>query len=176
MEKLENQKCIFCHQDKLTLMQDEIDIPYFGKVFVFSMKCDNCNFSKSDVESVEIKEPCKITFTVENKNDLSVRVVKSSSASVKIPGLKIDSRPGPASNGFVSNVEGLLDRFKQILESARDNSEDEKDKKSLKNLLKKLWKVECGDIPLKIVIEDPTGNSGILSEKAVVEKVKSNKT
>ncbi len=172
MEKLEKQKCVFCHQDKLTLMQDEVDVPYFGKVFVFSMKCENCSFSKSDVEAVSIKEPCKITFTVENKKDLDVRVVKSSNASIKIPGLKVDSRPGPASEGYVSNVEGLLGRFKNILESARDNSEDEEDKKSIKSLLKKLWKVECGDIPLKIIIEDPTGNSGVISEKAVVEKMK----
>jgi C4-type Zn-finger protein len=38
--------------------------------------------------------------------------------------------------------------------------------------LKKLWKVECGDLPLKIVIEDPTGNSGIISEKTKIEKLK----
>ncbi len=175
MEKLEKQKCIFCHEDKLTLMQDELDIPYFGKVFVFSMKCEGCNFSKSDVEAAQIREPSKITFTVENKKDLNVRVVKSSSASIKIPGLKIDSRPGPASEGFVSNIEGLLERFKKILESARDNSEEEEDKKAVKNLLKKLWRVECGDEPLKIIIEDPTGNSGIISDKTIVEKVKPSK-
>jgi len=31
---------------------------------------------------------------------------------------------------------------------------------------------QCGDIPVKIVLEDPTGNSAIISEKAVVEKLK----
>ena len=39
-------------------------------------------------------------------------------------------------------------------------------------MLKKLWKVECGDEKLKIIIEDPSGNSAIISEKAKVEKLK----
>jgi len=172
MDELKNQKCMFCGKKELTLMQDELDIPYFGKVLVFSMNCSGCSFSKSDVEAMQIKDPCRITFEVTNKKDLDVRVVKSSNASVKIPGLKMDVRPGPASNGYISNVEGLLSRFKKIIENTRDNSDDDSERKSAKNLLKKLWKVECGDMALKIVIEDPTGNSGIISDKAIVEKMK----
>ena len=32
--------------------------------------------------------------------------------------------------------------------------------------MKKIWKVKCGEEKLKIIIEDPSGNSGILSDKA----------
>ncbi len=163
---------MFCGKKTLTLMQDEMDIPYFDKVFVFSMKCDSCNFYKSDVEAAKVREPCKITFEITSEKDIEVRVVKSSNASVKVPGLKMNVRPGPAAEGFVSNIEGLLDRFKKVIENARDNSDDDKERKSAKNLLKKLWKVKCGDLPLKIIIEDPTGNSGIISDKAKVEKLK----
>jgi len=172
MEELKNQQCMFCGKKTLTLMQDEMDIPYFDKVFVFSMKCDSCNFYKSDVEAAKVREPCKITFEITSEKDIEVRVVKSSNASVKVPGLKMNVRPGPAAEGFVSNIEGLLDRFKKVIENARDNSDDDKERKSAKNLLKKLWKVKCGDLPLKIIIEDPTGNSGIISDKAKVEKLK----
>jgi|TARA_Y100000310_G_C20672281_1_gene810949 zinc finger protein len=174
MEELKKQKCIFCGKDTLTLMQDEVDVAFFGKVFVFSMKCDNpdCNYSKSDIEAAEIKDPCKITFAVESEKDLSVRVIKSSNATIKVSALKMDVRPGPASDGFISNIEGLLNRFKKVIEGVRDNTDDDKERKSAKNLLKKLWKVQCGDLPIKIVIEDPTGNSGIISDKAIVEKLK----
>ncbi|MBT3865949.1 ZPR1 zinc finger domain-containing protein [Candidatus Woesearchaeota archaeon] len=174
MEELKGQKCIFCGKKTLTLMQDELDIPFFGKVFAFSMKCVNteCNYFKSDVEAAEIKDPCKVTFEVKDKKDLSVRVIRSSTSSVKIPALKLDLRPGPAAEGYVSNIEGVLERYKKILESRRDTTDDDSERKSIKNLLKKLWKVQCGDIPIKIIIEDPTGNSGIISDKAVVEKLK----
>ncbi len=174
MEELKGQKCVFCGKDTLTLMEDEVDVAFFGKVFIFSMNCANkeCNYSKSDLEAVEIKEACKLTFNVESAEDLKVRVVKGSNATIKITGLKMSVRPGPASNGYISNIEGVLNRFKKIIEKARDNSDDSKERKSAKNLLKKLWKVECGDLPLKIVIKDPTGNSGIISEKTIVEKLK----
>ena len=172
MEELKGQKCMFCGEDKLTLMQDEKDIPYFGKVFVFSMQCSSCKYFKSDVEAVELKDPCKLTFAVESEEDMKVRVVKSASASIKVTGLKMDVRPGPASNGFVSNIEGLLNNFKKVIENARDNSDDPKERKSAKNLLKKLWKVKCGDVSVKVVIEDPTGNSAIISEKTKIEKLK----
>lgn len=172
MEKLEKQPCPFCHKKSLTLSQEETDIPFFGKTFVFSMDCPECKYHKSDVEAAGLKDPVKITFTVENKKDLNTRVVKSSSATVKIPQMRMDVRPGPASNGYVSNIEGILGRFEKIIEGERDTSEDLDVKKRAKNLLKKLRKVKWGDIPLKIVIEDPSGNSAVISEKAVVEKLK----
>ena len=125
MDKLEKQNCPVCGEAKLTLIEDEKDIPYFGKTYIFSMKCDGCNYAQSDIETEEKKDPCKIEFTVENKKDLSVRIVKSSDATVKIPQLKMDVTPGVASEGYVSNIEGLLERFKKILESERDNADDE---------------------------------------------------
>jgi len=103
---------------------------------------------------------------------LAVRVVKSSEGSVKIPQLKMSVDPGVASEGYVSNVEGLLERFKKILESERDNADDEDVRKKAKNLLKKLWKIELGEEKVKIIIEDPSGNSAIISEKAIVSRLK----
>ena len=35
--------------------------------------------------------------------------------------------------------------------------------------------MKCGDEELKIIIEDPSGNSAIISEKAVVSKFKGKK-
>lgn len=172
MEKLEKQPCPVCGEKKLTLIEDEMDIPYFGRTFIFSMKCSGCNYNQSDVEAADKKEPSKIEFTIENKKDLNVRVVKSSDAGVNVPGLKMSVESGPGSEGYVSNVEGLLGKFKTILENERDNAEDASVRKKAKNLLKKLWKVELGEEKLKIVIEDPSGNSGIISEKAIVTKLK----
>ena len=175
MDKLEGEQCPMCHEKTLTLIEDEQDIPYFGKTYLFSMSCSNCKFHKSDVEAAELKDPCRITFTTESEKDMHVRVVKSAEALVKIPTLRVDMRPGPASVGFITNVEGLIDRFEKVIQDQKKAAEEEGDKAAktaAKNLLKKIWKVKCGDIPVKIVLEDPTGNSAIISEKAVVEKLK----
>ena len=70
--------CPLCHQKTLTLMERDIEVPYFGKVLLFSMTCSNCKYHKSDVESVEQKEPCKFTFEISSEEDMKVRVVKRS--------------------------------------------------------------------------------------------------
>ena len=171
MEKIENELCVFCKQKTLALTEDEQDLPYFGKVYIFSMNCPGCGYKKSDVEAAEKKEPCKITFEITSQQDLSVRVVKSSEATIKIPQLKMSVTPGPSSEGYVSNVEGVLFRFKNVLESERDAADDDKTRDAAKKLLKKLWKVELGEMPLKMVIEDPSGNSAIVSEKAAIAKL-----
>lgn len=171
MNKLENETCPFCRKKTLTLIEDDKDIPYFGKCFIYSMNCSSCNYKKADIEAAERKDPTRYTFEIENQKDLNIRVVKSSEATIKVPQLKLTVTPGPASEGFISNIEGLLSRFKEIIQSQKDD-EDEDIKKKVKNTLKKLWKVECGDEKLKIIIEDPSGNSAIISEKAKVEKLK----
>src|SRR3989338_11512009 len=175
MDTIDNEICPMCQNKALTLYETEQDIPYFGKVFIFGMNCSSCGYKQSDVEAEAQKEGSKYEFTVENTKDLSVRVVKSSEATIKIPGLKMSVEPGVASEGFVSNIEGILQRFKKILEVERDAADEDDVRKKAKNLLKKLWRVECGDDPLKIVLEDPSGNSAIISEKAVVTKLKGSK-
>jgi len=172
MEEIKGQLCPVCGKKELTLREDEMEVPYFGNVFLFSMDCSGCGFSKSDLEAEEQKNPLRATFEINNEKDLNVRVVRSSAALIKIPQLKMSMEPGENSEGFISNVEGLLGKFEKILEQQRDNSDEEEVRKKAKNLLKKIWKVKCGDSPLKIIIEDKTGNSAIISEKTKVERLK----
>src|SRR3990167_6542252 len=172
MDELKNQPCPFCNKKTLTLLEEEKDVPYFGKCYIMSMRCDSCSYYKSDIESVDKKDPARYTFTVKDKKDLNVRVVKSSEATVKIPTLRMEVNPGVSSIAYISNIEGVIRRFKKIIEDQRDTAEDDSVKKHAKNLLKRLWKVECGEEELKIVIEDPSGNSAIISDKAEVSKLK----
>ena len=174
-DTLKGETCPICLEKKLTLSEDEMEIPFFGKTFVFSMHCEGCNFHKADIEAAEMKDPCKLTFTIEKEEDMKVRVVKSSEASIKVPQLHMSVTPGPASEGFISNIEGLLNRFEKVIEDERESSEEDNAKTTAKNLLKKIRKVKWGEMPLKIVIEDPSGNSAIISEQTIIEKLKAEK-
>jgi zinc finger protein len=80
--------------------------------------------------------------------------------------------PGATSEGYITNVEGLLNRVKHQIEVMRDSEEDEDLKKKAKNMIKKLTRAMWGQDTLKIIIEDPSGNSAIVSEKAVKAKLK----
>ncbi len=171
VNQLKGQPCPFCSTKNLTLSESEQEIPFFGKIHVFAMDCTNCKYHKSDLEADKLHEPAKYTLDVGSKEDLNIRVVKSAEATVKIPHLG-SITPGPASNGYITNIEGLLNKFKEQIENVRDHAEDDEDKKKAKRLLKKLQKVLWGNEKIKIIIEDPTGNSAIISEKAVKVKLK----
>lgn len=172
MDKLENQPCPMCKTKNLTLTEEEKEIPYFGKCYLFSMTCSNCKYHISDVEAEEKKDPSRYILEINSEKDMQIRIVKSSTATIKIPQLRMEVTPGPASIGYISNIEGVLERFKKIIEDQKDLSEDDAEKTTAKNLLKKIWKIKLGDIPIKIILEDPEGNSAIISEKAKVEKLK----
>jgi zinc finger protein len=173
MEKLDNQQCPVCGKNALSLTESQIEVPYFGKLYVFSMTCFDCKYHKADVETIEHHEPSKYTFEIGSEKDMNVRVVRSSQATVKIPHL-MAIEPGTAANGYVTNVEGILNRMKSALETARDDAEDEEDRKKAKNLLKKIIDIKWGKEKVKLIIEDPSGNSAIVSDKAekTVLKVK----
>jgi len=171
VETLSGQLCPFCNNKTLTLTESEQDIPYFGNTFVFAMDCSSCSYHKSDVETESQAEGSKFSFEIESEEDLKTRVVRSSSATIKIPHI-ITITPGPASNGYVTNVEGILNRVMNIIETQRDNDDDVNARKKAKSLLKKLNKVLWGQEKLKIIIEDPTGNSAIISERAIKSTIK----
>jgi len=166
IDTLAGQICPMCKAKELTLMEQEREIPYFGKVYMFSMTCSACKYHKADIECAEKHDPAKYTLEVSSEEDMKIRIVKSAEGIVKIPHM-ITMEPGQAAQGFITNVEGLLRRVKAIIEQAKDTAEDKADQKKAKNMLKKLQKVMWGQDKLKIIIEDKTGNSAIISDKAV---------
>jgi len=171
-EVLEGEMCPFCHEKKLVLMDMKKEIPYFGTSYIFSMDCSGCGYHKADIEAETAKEPCKYTVELSSEEDMKIRVVKNSAANVRIPHVG-DIMSGPSSNGYVTNVEGILNRMIKQLEIIRDNEEEEEEsRKKAKNMIKKLHRVIWGQEKQKLIIEDPTGNSAIISDKAVREKLK----
>jgi len=169
-DSLPGQPCPMCGKKELTLTEGESEVPYFGKIFLFSMHCGACHYHKADIEAAEQKEPARYTFEVNGKDDMSVRVVRSSEGIIKIPHVG-SIEPGPNAEGFVTNIEGVIEKFKKQIEVLRDTAEDDDDRKKAKNMLKKLQNVLWGSEKLKIIIEDPSGNSAIVSDKAVRQKL-----
>jgi len=167
---IKGEECPICHNKTLMLSEATTDVPFFGKTFLFSMNCSSCGYHKSDVEPEEEREPARYAIEVDSEADMKIRVVKSANATVKIPHVG-NIEPGEASNGYITNIEGVLQRMKKMVEILRDDSEDEEDKKKAKNILKKLLRVMWGQEKLKIIIEDPSGNSAIISDKAVKSKL-----
>jgi len=161
---IEGEMCPFCSKNAMTLTQAEREVPYFGMVYVFSMDCKNCKYHKADLECENSGKPIKQTITIESEADLKIRVVRSSNGTIKIPHIG-SIEPGETSNGYVTNVEGVINRLKHQIETYKENTDDKAEQKKCKNLLKKIMKVMWGQESVKLIIEDPTGNSAIVSDK-----------
>ena len=171
MEVMNEQVCPICNTKNLTLTQAEDEIPFFGKIFIFGMNCSGCGFRKSDVEAAEMKEPAKYELEVSSDEDMNIRIIRSSEGKIKIPYV-IDIDPGESAEGFVTNVEGLIDKVRGIVQHLLDSDDDEENKDKARKILKKLMRAKFGQEKIKIIIEDPTGNSAIISDKAVKSKLK----
>ncbi len=169
-KEISKLKCPVCGNNSLRVVLVENEIPYFGKVVISSSVCEICGYKLNDVFSVETREPLEYKLFVENEEDLMIRVVKSSSATIVIPDLGLKIEPGPLSQGYVSNVEGVLRRIEDVFRGQAAVLEGKK-KEKMKILLKKLEKMIAGKEKFVLIIKDPLGNSAIISQKVKKRKL-----
>ncbi|XP_057970766.1 uncharacterized protein LOC131159690 isoform X2 [Malania oleifera] len=92
-------------------------IPYFQEVIIMASSCDACGYRNSELKPggrIPNKGK-KITVCVKNINDLSRDVIKSDSASVKVPELDLELASGTL-GGIVTTIEGLMKKISENLE------------------------------------------------------------
>ena len=173
---VENQQCPVCFKDEATFSEYEIEDPLAGPIAIFSIKCESCGFKNSDLEFLEEGTPAQYSLEVESKEDLNIRVIKSGSCEIKIPTFRISVDSSMNSEGFISNVEGVITRFKQQIEVLKDDMDlDKTQRKKIKNILKGIDEVLRGEKKMSLKLIDETGNSMILSDKAIVKTLKASR-
>lgn len=148
----------------------ELEIPHFGQVMETTLLCPNCGFKHSDIIALEQNDPAKYVIEI-NKNNLSVRVVRSQSATVIIPEIGIKVEPGPKSEGYVTNIEGVLTRFEDAVKKALNLFEDEESQKNAKIALSELQELKKGSKTATLIILDPFGQSNVVSENVEVYEI-----
>ena len=102
---------------------------------------------------------------------MSIRVVRSQSATVIIPEIGVKVEPGPKSEGYVTNVEGMIIRFEDAVKKALNLFEDEESQKNAKKTLSKIEDLKNGNTTATLIILDPFGQSNIVSEQVEVSEI-----
>jgi len=156
--------CPYCNTEIEYNYQTE-NIPYFSDILIISALCSSCGYKYVDTQLLKDKEPVQYEVRVDTPEDLAIRVVRSMSASIEIPELGVRIDPGPACQGFVSNIEGVLNRVEQIVKGALIWGEVE-EQENARTLLKKIDSVKNGSFAITLVLEDRCGNSAIIADKA----------
>ncbi|MBE6499841.1 MAG: ZPR1 zinc finger domain-containing protein [Methanobrevibacter thaueri] len=164
-------KCPACGIEGIAKsIMKEIEIPHFGKVMETTIQCPSCGFKHSDIIALEQNDPAKYVLEI-NKNNLSIRVVRSQSATVIIPEIGVKVEPGPKSEGYVTNVEGVLTRFESAVKKALNLFDDAESQENGKNVLNKIQELKNGNGTASLIILDPFGQSNIVSEKVEIFEI-----
>ena len=163
MQNVVQGRCPYCEREIQYLYQTE-NIPFFSDILIVSGRCE-CGYRHADTMILSEAEPARWEIQVQGPEDLAVRVVRSASGSIRIPELGVEIDPGPACEGFVSNIEGVLDRIEDVVAGILTWAEGDERENAL-TLKERIGLAREGSVPFSLSIEDPTGNSAIVSPKA----------
>ncbi|MHC1588551.1 MAG: ZPR1 zinc finger domain-containing protein [Methermicoccaceae archaeon] len=162
--------CPSCSRELSVVWRQE-SLPYFGDVMMVSALCE-CGFRIADTMLLESKGPMRCVLKLTSQDDLNIRVVRSSSCTVLLPELGVKIEPGAHCEAFVSNVEGVLSRVESVLVASERWSTQESDEdraERCRQLLRTIERIRSGEEDMTLVLEDPMGNSAIVSPRAVCE-------
>jgi len=164
--------CPICNsQGQVGMMTHVDEIPYFGEHVQLTLLCDDCGWRQTDFIPAEGRKPGAHSILVNKSEHLSSRVVRSSSCTVRIPELDLEVTPGTAATGYVTNVEGMFNRFIEVVEMVyRQVIEDDIDSATeVAEMLVALNAITDGlfERPMTLELLDPHGLSQILHVDAI---------
>lgn len=153
--------CMNCHRNGTTRLL-LTKIPFFKEIIVSSFSCDHCSWSNTEIQSAGRIQEQGVCYTlqVRAKQDLNREVVKTDSATTRIPELDFEI-PAFTQKGSFSTIEGLLDRAVAGLEQDQPvrRLTDPEVADKIDEFVQKLKKLKDVENEFTLVIEDPSGNS-----------------
>ncbi len=162
-------KCPVCGSC-VQMHSNQDNIPYFGDILEVSLFCQ-CGFKFVDTIILSQKEPLRHSKRVCNEGDLWARVIRSTSGTIRIPEWGVEIEPGPASEAYITNVEGVIERIQGVVGMARRWSETDDERNKADALLCTMREARDGKPDFTLVIEDPQGNSAVIGEGVEVTRL-----
>jgi zinc finger protein len=162
--------CPVCQTEIHYLYQTD-EIPYFSEILIISALCPSCGYRLADTQILRNSEPSRWELGIGTPDDMMIRVIRSTNGTITIPELGVRIDPGPACEGFISNVEGVLDRIGNVLKSLLSWAETDDERERIRCLQESLAKVKEGELAVTLVIEDLSGNSAIIADRAKICRI-----
>lgn len=158
----ETLRCPVCGAKALEVEEYFYKVPYFDALIISSGICRSCGFMHRDVRVADVGSPKKILVRVKGEKELRYLIVKSAEAAVKVREMGYEVKPGPASRGFITTVEGILMRIDEALELACSNPEA--DREACRKHKEWLARAMDGREEFTLVVCDPEGASKVVGD------------
>ena len=168
MESTIEVSCIICGYDEgLSMLAHTEEIAYFGEHTQITLTCPGCGWRQTDFIPAEAREGSCQTYLIDSIEDLKVRVIRGSACTVRLLELDLEVRPGSHSTGYVSNIEGVLNRFQDVIDMVDRQAAieaNEEDIVGLAKLTQAMIEIREGQREATLQFLDPHGHSMILTE------------
>lgn len=150
----------------------QCNIPYFKETVIMAFKCDICGYRSNEIKSGgQISEKAlRLTLTVDHESDLKRDVLKSDTATLRVPEISLEVSAGTL-GGFFSTVEGTLcqvrDQLANLPQAAFVSGDSaQKESKSLLTVVDELNELIALEKPFTFILEDPLSNTYIQNPRA----------
>ncbi|NXB45245.1 ZPR1 protein, partial [Leucopsar rothschildi] len=137
-------------------------IPFFKEIIVSSFSCASCSWSNTEIQSagrIQEQGVC-YTLAVTSRQDMNREVVKTDSASARIPELDFEI-PAFSQKGVLTTIEGIIDRAVAGLEQDQParRAVDKEVARKIDEFIGKLRQLKEVNSPFTFILDDPSGNS-----------------
>ncbi|KAF5921195.1 hypothetical protein HPG69_018595 [Diceros bicornis minor] len=153
--------CMNCYRDGMTRLL-LTKIPFFREIIVSSFSCEHCGWNNTEIQSAgRIQDQgVRYTLTVRAPEDMNREVVKTDSATTRIPELDFEI-PAFSQKGALTTVEGLITRAISGLEQDQPTrrAKEEAVADRIDEFIVKLNELKQVASPFTLIIDDPSGNS-----------------
>ncbi|KAJ1290582.1 hypothetical protein BS78_02G255000 [Paspalum vaginatum] len=157
--------CMRCGENGITRLLLTL-IPHFREVVLMAFECPHCGERNNEIQfagQLQPKGRCyKLKIPSGQSEVLNRQVVKSDSATIKIPELNFEIPP-EAQRGTLSSVEGIIMRAVDELQALQDERKkvDPQKAEAIDQFLLKLKSLGSGQAAFTFILDDPAGNSFI---------------
>ncbi len=166
MESSIQVACVICGYDAgLTMLAHTEEIAYFGEHTQVTIGCPACGWRQTDFIPAEAREGSCQSYTIDSAEDLQIRVIRGSACTIRLVELDLEVRPGSHSTGYVSNIEGVLNRFQDVIEMVGRQAAIEGEREAIskiEELMKVMQEIREGGRSVTLEFLDPCGHSMII--------------
>ena len=167
MQSKVNAPCPQCSvEESLTMLTISSEIPYFGEHTQITVLCDKCGWKHTDFIPSDGEKPGFSSLVIDSEKKNAARVVRSSSCTIRIPELDLEVSPGGSSSGYVTNIEGVIKRFENAIETIIRGSDEDQESEIARQILERLRMVKEGEENVRLELLDPRGRSQIIHHDA----------
>ena len=158
--------------EDLTMLAMNDEIPYFGEHTQITVLCGSCGWKHTDFIPSDGEKPGFSSLLVDDSEKTMARVVRSSSCTIRIPELDLEVSPGSSSSGYVTNIEGVIKRFENAIETIIRGDEDGGVTETALQILESLEMVKDGSAEVSVELLDPKGRSQIIHLEAISRQLR----